>query len=175
MAVIGNDAGTDTGGVAAAIPVWKTITIGTHHTVEELRDALLRKRMWIGDLARAALDLPALTLAEAETEIDLAILSVGDLGLGPGGVTFADVAERAKRRGLGLCPAEVALQLRLQYPRQPVGEFLLIAMEPIALPDGQRILFMVGNGGAGLAIVGRQVGSDDLIEPSTPLVFVVPR
>jgi hypothetical protein len=176
MAAIGNDVGTNADGNAgAAALVWKTITIGTYRSVGELRDALRAAHIWIGDVATEALDLPALALAETETEIDLAVIPVEQLGFGASGATLGDIQERAKRRGLVLCPAEVALQLRLQYRRQPVGEFLLVAMEPLAMPDGRHVSFVVGNGGAGLAIIGRRIAADDLIAPLTKLVFALPR
>jgi hypothetical protein len=176
MAAIGNDAGTNADGNAgAAIPVWKTITIGTYRSVGELRDALRAADIWVGDVATEALDLPALALAETETEIDLAVVPVEQLGSRATGATLDHIQERAKRRGLVLCPAEAALQLRLQYRRQPVGEFLLVAMEPLTMPDGWHVSFVVGNGGAGLAIVGRRIAANDLVAPLTKLVFALPR
>ena len=44
--------------------------------------------------------------------------------------------------------------MRLQYLDQPLGEFLRIAMTPVARYTGELVDFTVGNGGAGLVLVG---------------------
>jgi len=46
-------------------------------------------------------------------------------------VTFREVREKAIAQGYSLCPAELALSLRLAYLNQPFDERLVIAMEPI--------------------------------------------
>jgi hypothetical protein len=47
---------------------------------------------------------------------------------------------RAQQLGFGLAAAEVAPQLRLQYFDQPVGEFLIIGMEPIKRWNGEFVI-----------------------------------
>jgi hypothetical protein len=159
----------------AIVPFWRTITLGTYRTPGDLRDALRRKRIAIGHTASALLDLPSLPLSRAEMLVDLAVLSVEELGFGADGASLADINLQARRRGLELCSPEVAFQLPLQYRRQPIGEFLLIAMEPLVTPAGDPVALLVANGGAGQIIVGRRADPDDLIGPTMKLVFVVSR
>ncbi|WP_119304787.1 hypothetical protein [Dongia deserti] len=160
---------------AESLPVWKTIILGTYRTPDDLRDALRRKRIWIGHAANPLLDLSSPALQQVEAPIDLAVISVAELGFAEDGASLSDVIFRAKRLGLTPCLPEVAFQLPLQYQHWPLGEFLLIATEPIAPPAGEPVALLVGNGGAGLVIVGRRADYDDLIAPETKLVFAAPR
>ena len=114
---------------ASEVPIWKTITIGTHRGVNAVRNAFDDARIAVGDSADEVLGRPAFTFAREPRQLDLVLLSVAALGFGQGG-TLADVHTRAVRLGLELCPEEVGPQLRLQYRNQPVGEFLHVAMKP---------------------------------------------
>ena len=74
-----------------------------------------------------------------------------------------------------LCPAEAGPQLRLQYPDQKVGEYLVIGMKPLPTADGSDACFVVGNGGAGLIIIGRSAGPDATAESQSRFVFALHR
>jgi hypothetical protein len=77
--------------------------------------------------------------------------------------------------GLELCPAEVGPQLRLEYLNQPVGEFLHIAMRPVATYRGDLVDLTVANGGAGLILIGGD-GSPELnLHSNVKFVFVRPQ
>ena len=76
--------------------------------------------------------------------------------------------------GLELCPAEVGPQLRLQYPNQPIGEFLHIAMQPIATYHGDLIDLTVGNGGAGLLLIGGDGSPELKLHSSVKFAFFRP-
>ena len=120
--------------------ILKTIEIGTHKDVKSLRKALeesgARISNWAGDI------LNKTKLSKSKQSLDLVVLTVEELGF-PQGAQLKDIYKAAINQGLGLCPAEVGPQLRLQYTNQPKGEWLLIAMEPINDSDGDLRLFLV--------------------------------
>jgi hypothetical protein len=160
---------------AADYPVWKTIVLGTHRNSIALRDALDAEPARIGDSADEILSRPAFRFVAIKTDVDLVALSVGELGFGQQGATLADIYARAIKLGFELCPAEVGPQLRRQYVDQPVGQFLHIAMDPIATYHGDLIDFTIGNGAEGLLLVGG-IGRGDLrLASNVRFVFVRPR
>jgi len=135
-------------------PAWKTITLGTSlRTADEFRGALKSNGFHIGDWGNDILDKPAFTTAPKETEVDLVVVSVAELGF-KNGATRLEIYERSQELGLELCPAEVGPQLRLQYKDQPRGEWLLIGMEPITDSDGHPSVFSVECGDDGLWLGG---------------------
>lgn len=123
--------------------VWRTVKLGTGiKDADSFRKALKQADCNIGDWGNNILCQSAFKVAEAETEVELVVVSVGELGF-KDGATRADIYKRAQELGLDLCPNEVGPQLRLQYKDQPKGEWLLIAMEPITASDGNLIVFYV--------------------------------
>jgi len=127
---------------------WRPLTLGLHKTADLYREALTQAGFKISDWTRDILGKPQFTVATEETEVNLVVVSVADLGF-PKGATRAQIYTRAKQLGLKLCPPEVGPALRLQYSDQPQGEWLLIAMEPISGPDGSPYVFCVGHGDSG--------------------------
>jgi hypothetical protein len=122
---------------------WKTIKLGTGlKTASDFRKKVMEAGMKIGDWANDILGKPAFTATESVTEVELVIASVAELGF-KDGATRKDIYVRAQELGLDLCPPEVGPQLRLQYTDQPKGEWLVIAMEPIADSGGNLYLFNV--------------------------------
>ncbi|MEK7149603.1 MAG: hypothetical protein AAB757_01345 [Patescibacteria group bacterium] len=123
-------------------PVWKTIKLGTDlKLADDFRKALKANGHRIDDWGNDILGKPAFTTADKETEIDLAVVSNAELGFKEG-ACVKDTYKRALELGLVLCPNEVGPQLRLQYTNQPMGEWLLVAMDPIK------------NSGGGLGVFG---------------------
>jgi hypothetical protein len=138
------------GKTTADIAIWRTVTLGTYKTIDALRDALDAKRIHVGDRADEILGRPAFNLSKMRRDARLVVLAVSELGFEEEGASLAEIYARARQLGFELCPAEVAPQLRLQYLNQPLGEFLHIAMAPIAGYGGEPTDFTVANGGAGL-------------------------
>jgi len=83
-----------------------------------------------------------ITVATKETELELVIASVAELGFKKV-AKYSDICDRIKELGYDLCPAEVGPQLRLQYKNQPNGEWLRVAMEPIEDSGGDLDVFRV--------------------------------
>ncbi|MBU0648581.1 hypothetical protein KJ969_00520 [Patescibacteria group bacterium] len=135
-------------------PVFKTIKLGTGpKTGDELFAALKGASCEVSEFATDMLGKNGFAVASEQTEVELVVASVGELGF-PKGATRREIYERAKELGLELCPPEVGPQLRLQYPDQPNGEWLLIAMEPIADSDGDPSVFRVGHDDGGRWLYG---------------------
>lgn len=67
---------------------------------------------------------------EHEEIYDLVRVSASQLGFSEI-VPYGDVIDHAVNLGLGLCPANLALPLRISYKKQPDMERLCIGMEPV--------------------------------------------
>ncbi len=122
-------------------PTWKTVKLGTHQNVKELSQALTSRGFRIGDYAADI--LKRTPLAQTETEIELVQVTGRDLGFRK--ATRRDkIYARAQELGLDLVPAEVGPELRLVYSDQPMNEWVLMGMEPIAVSGGNPRVFRVG-------------------------------
>src|SRR3989344_599286 len=131
---------------AVDIKVWKTIKLGTH-SAKDLKKIILKQGFQISSWADDLMGQKAFTVAKTETEVDIAVLSVEELGR----LTNQDFSQGARYdaicgaiKQLGeLCPSEVGPQLRMQYAAQPYGEWIVVAMEPISGSVGYPIVFRV--------------------------------
>jgi hypothetical protein len=156
---------------AAAVPVWKTITVGTFANSFALLNALDAAGCGIGDSAEEILARPAFTVSATKTDVELIAVSAAELGFQTDTAPLADIYTRAQQLGFGLAAAEVAPQLRLQYFDQPIGEFL-IGMEPIKTWKGEPVILTVANGGAGLVLIGQDGRADAEIPVASRFLFV---
>jgi hypothetical protein len=172
----GTQASAPTHDAPAAIPVWRTITLGAPAGVDGYRDALDAAGIKVGVAADEILGRPAFSYAtmERERELELAIVSVAELGLEADASSYSEVYARAKRIGLELCPAEVAPRLRLDYRDQPLGEALDIAMEPVATYGGEPTILALVNFGSGLALIGSDGRSGAMVPRTRRFVFALP-
>ena len=135
--------------LASTFNLWRTIKLGTGLvTADDFRRALKAAGHGIGVWANDILGQRAFTASTKETEVDLVVVSVAELGF-PNGATRQEIYRKAQELGLILCPPEVGPQLRLQYPDQPLNERLLIGMEPITDSDGFPEVFGVERPGDG--------------------------
>ena len=121
----------------ASFPTWKTIRLGTHQNLEALKSILTDAGFRITGWANDIMGKNVFTIASEETSIDLVTATVAELGF-TGSTGYDAICTRIRELGYDLCPNEVGPQLRLQYKDQPKGEWLLVAMEPIADSSGNR-------------------------------------
>lgn len=156
---------------ALAVPVWRTVTVGTFANSFALLNALDAAGCSIGSLAEEVLARPDFTVANSRSDVQLFAVSVAELGFRTDTARLADIHARARQLGFGVAAAEIAPQLRLQFPDQPMGEFL-IGMEPIKTWAGKPVILTVANGGAGLVLVGRDGSADAEIPVATRFLFV---
>ena len=157
---------------AFAVPVWRTITVGTFANSFALLNALDAAGCGIGDSAEEILARPAFTVGTTKTSVELFALSVADLGFRANTVTLTAIYARARQLGFELAAAEVGPQLRLQYFDQPMGEFLIVGMEPIKMWSGERVILNVANGGGRLALIGQDGSADAEVPVTSRIVFV---
>ena len=158
----------------AHFQIWRKITLGTYKDVDAYRDALDSARVKIGLSADEILGRPAFPYARTKTDVELAVLSAADLGVGSDQASLAEVYQRARQAGLELCPAGVGPQLRLEYRNQPLGEALDIAMEPVATYRGDPTILTLVNWGTGLMLVGRDGRPESMVFRKSRFVFAVP-
>jgi hypothetical protein len=154
----------------APFRTWRTTTIGSYKGVNAYRDALDEAKIKIGDAADEILGRPTFRYVGEKTEVELAVVSAAELGV-ESESSLADLYNRARQLGLMLCPAEVALQLRLDYRDQPFGETLIIAMEPLNTYSGEPTILSLVNWGTGLALLGGTGRSDFMVHPYFRFVF----
>ena len=161
---------------ALETPIWKTITIGGFKGVNAIREAMEAApcRILVGDDADEILGRPAFPFIKTPVELDLVVLSVFKLGFSDR-ASLHDIYDRAVAQGFELCPAEVGPTLRLNYLDQPLGEFLHIAMRPVARYTGELVDFSVGNAGAGLILIGGDGHHDLMLSGAERFVFIRPR
>jgi hypothetical protein len=159
--------------VSTAIPremtVWKTVKLGTCKSPDEYRKALKKAGQRIGDWGNDILGKT--DCAQEETEVDLVVLSVKELGFA-NGAPYKNICAKALQLGLELCPAEVGPALRLAYGDQPRGEWLRIAMEAITASDGLRVIFAVDHDNVELWLRGRNGHPENAYPADYRFVFL---
>jgi len=95
-----------------AFQVWKTIKLGTHKDAAALIQAIVENGLQVSEWALDIMGKPAFTLAAEETTLDLANISVADLGFAKA-TPLKEIYAKAIELGLSLCPADVGPQLSL--------------------------------------------------------------
>jgi hypothetical protein len=156
----------------ADLPIWKTVRLDTHMSAAGIREALNTWPFGLGDSASAILK-KALAERRATSAVNLVVLSASEMGFEEEDVRLSDLYRRARKQGLELCPAALGPLLRLQFFDQRLGDFVHIAMKPIAT-NGGLIDFTVANGGARLLLIGGEASPERIVAATTRFVFVLP-
>jgi len=159
---------------ATEVAVWKTIMLGTFADSFALRNALDAKGCNVGDLAEEVLARPDFIISSTKADVELVAITAAELGFKTDTVTLAAIYARARQLGFRTAEAEVGPQLRLQYFDQPIGESLIIGMEPIKRWSGEPVILNVFNGGAGLILIGQDGRPDAKISVVSRFLFVRP-
>jgi hypothetical protein len=149
MAVIEGGSGQT---IERPFPVWKTIELGNYASTQDLSKGIINRGFGIDSINFADYMLEQVVVSPLKEKIDLVQIAVSELGFKYDhyGFTREKIYARALELGLGLVPAEVGPQLRLQYVDQPKGknEWMLMAMEPIPTPGWPPVrIFGIANGG----------------------------
>jgi len=161
-------------GKPAHFQIWRTITLGAYEGVDAYRRALDLAGIKIGEAADEILGRPAFPYGGTKKDLKLVLLSAADLGV-EAESSLADVYTRARQVGLELCPAEVGLQLRLDYRNQPPGEALHIAMRPVATYRGAPAVLALANfAPTGLLLIGSDGRSEFMVPSTLRFVFALP-
>ncbi len=162
---------------AARIPIWKNITLGEYRGVNAMRAAIDAAPcpIGMGDTADEILGRPGFPFSRSKSDLDLVIVSGLELGFGEEGASLRDIYGRALAIGLDLCPAEAGPVLRLNYLDQPRGEFLHLAMQPVARYGGDLVDLTLGNDGAELKLIGGDGRPEVVLPGAVRFVFVRPR
>jgi len=114
--------------------------------------------------------LKKVPLADTEAEIELVLATVAKLGFQKA-TRRGTIYSRARQLGLDLVPAEVGPQLRLAYTDQPMDEWILMAMEPVADSEGSLVVFSVDRGEDGQWLEINYGGIDEMWDPDVRWVF----
>ncbi len=109
-------------------PVWKTIELGTYHSVDDLWSTLKYQGYKLEDWSKMIKRF-SFVLEKVKTRIDLVKVTPAALGLTEETATLQEIYKCVRGYGLKPCPMEVAPQLRLQYRNQPIGECLKVSIE----------------------------------------------
>ncbi|WP_426422778.1 hypothetical protein [Bradyrhizobium genosp. A] len=136
-----------------------------------MRNELDRNGCNVGGQAAEILARPTFTVSSHKMNVELIDLSPAQLGFRSDTVTLANVYARAQQLGFELAAAEVGPQLRIQYFDQPIGEFLIIGMDPITTWSGEPIILNVANGGAGLILIGQDGRGEADIPITSRFIF----
>lgn len=162
-------------GPEAAFPVWRSITTAARGSARTYRNAFDAAKIRIGNAADEIVGRPAFPYLPATIQVDLAVVSSAELGLAADHAPLAEIYQRARALGLDLCPAETALQLRLDYLDQPVGDILHVAMEPVRTYAGEPTILALAHFGSGALVLGSSGAPDFRAPRAWRFLFARPR
>lgn len=153
-----------------------TVKIGTIKDGREAQKALEARRIRTGGGGmNGPIPLKEMRFEGKEASVTLVKVRVSDLGFHEDG-TLKEIYQEAEKKGYKLCSMEMAVQLRLQYENQPMGEMLMVGMEPYRDVVGSFQVFLLAHNKSGqwLFSQGLDRYTNTLFPPNTLFVFVKP-
>ena len=146
------------------------LTIGGK-TKDQLKQEIIAQGDKINSYAEQMMDSPEFTTSAEVEGIDLIRLSVKDLFNDNSNHTTDQIYLKAAALGLELCPAEVGPHYRLTHPDQPMNDWVLVGMKPIAGAGGRPRAFSVGRDDDGRWLHGRWAEPEDQWFPAGLFLF----
>jgi hypothetical protein len=153
-----------------SLAVWKTITIGTHASKDELKKAVTDEGHKFAVWALGLIDAEGFTIETTPRQIELFTATVVEIGFPKGG-KVKDIYAKLDELGFTVCPDETALQLRREYKDQPMDEWRRVVTEPKADADGDLHVLRVGRDSDGSWVSWLYADPDDVWGENCRLVF----
>lgn len=126
---------------------WRKVVLGEFKTTEDFLVAFEKESIFISDWAKGIMLKPefAKSLAEANPaeEFDLEDRSVEELIGERRDASTKEVFDGAHKLGLEDCPPWIGPKLRLDYKKQPKGEYRFVGMKLLLDSDGDPNVFFV--------------------------------
>lgn len=140
-------------------------------TADDFRRALKAAGCNISDWSDDLFGRPGFTVNPTDEEVELVELTTAQLtGKAEGGTT-AEVFAGAARLNLDRCLPDDGPRLRSQYLNQPLGELILMGMEPITDSDGRLRVFSVARIDDGLWLDTRLANPARVWDPGSRWFF----
>jgi hypothetical protein len=159
-------------GVAPVFNIWRNIEVGTGlKTADDFRNALKQSGCRTSDFASSMFDDPKFTVSVAiKQNVKLCSATVAELEFEEA-TRYDKICARIIKLGYELCLPEDGPLLRLQYLKQPLDEWLWMAMNPLRDMGGSLDIFHVGHDEDGLWLDWDYGGPDGLFNPVHRFVF----
>jgi hypothetical protein len=148
-----------------------TLVFGT--SIDVVQTEIIAKGMYIGSRAEDIINKLTLTILPSSIPINLVVKSVSELGF-KDRANLEQICYMASEIGLVKCPAEIGPLLRLHYPEQPNGEWLVVAMDSVTDSKGEPRMFLVGHNNGGRWLVADHADPQHTYGNTKKFVFVIP-
>lgn len=121
----------------------KKITTGTYLSIEKIHEELKRRNCSIHNYALDLFEKFDFKNINKE-KINFIVQTVEQLGL-KNGPNYREICDRIINLGFHLCLPDDAPSFRAQYRNQPKNQILHMAMIPMLHPNGEILIFCIGN------------------------------
>ncbi|MDP2652233.1 MAG: hypothetical protein Q8O94_03785 [bacterium] len=128
-----------------SFPIWiweKEVKLKGEMTGGQLISVMKKADIEIGDSARHMLQDAEYVVSSETRIVHLACCEIGDLGFSRS-VKTPKLWAKLKQTN-SLCPQDAGPHLRCQFMEQPIGEWALVAMNPISMNLRSRGIFFLG-------------------------------